>query len=128
MSNNEWIAKVSQSSDRVSIRCPYRELVVEGDSLNDAVGQALKLYCELGARGSINPEHPDRPGGNVIQHVMSVLSKAMESAIELRRGCGPVVDSDGNITNPHAAVFSQRNQEISGLATALAAVARVNVM
>lgn len=117
---------------------PFRDVVAEGSSEMEAVGALVLQYCDLARCGSINPSRPYMVGAPPLQHVLELLEEQLgfftllryddwrenvlsrenvdEAAAQDTTACG-VWRDDGR--------FKRRNEVIGGIATAIAAIARV---
>lgn len=110
---------------------PYRQVYYHGDTAEEAIGFMLRGMAELGRNGAIDPDEPERPGAPPVQHALTVLVRRLTWQLERRReklehaGATPGDDAAlMELVNKHAE-FTRDNEIIAGLATAVAALARV---
>lgn len=113
--------KLDKSRDIYIASCPYRHIECEGDTEKDAIGNLLEYYCQLSYEGALDPSDPEKMGCRPIQHVMSVLVDRMTDQLEKRQYT--IEKSDDDSVN-----VSYHNEVIAGLATAIAALARVKAL
>lgn len=128
---------------------PFRSIRGEGSSPDEAVATLFRTYCELSRTGAFTPHNPDAKGVPPVQHVLNVLSEMLQGEIHNRNSNREFTyendmraddeQSTANTRPGRAAggaptwgsayrdhhVFTRDNQVISGLATAIAALARV---
>lgn len=111
---------------------PYRQITWGGATEAEAVGAMLHGVAELARRGSIHADHPERPGVTPIQHAMTILSEHLDWHVERRREQIDHTNRKQNETPdshdvelPNNPRLNRLNEIISGLATAIAALARV---
>lgn len=103
---------------------PYRNCVWTGYSQEEAVGAMLKGVAEMARDGSINPARPADLGAPPIQHAIELLTERLMWQSDRRRekvvGGGPLSPVSDYIT-----AIARDNEILAGLATAIAALARV---
>jgi hypothetical protein len=129
-------------------RTPYRQVFYCGDTEHEAIGHMLRGVAQLAREGYLNPNDPESKGVPPLQHVLSLLTEFLvknvaqrQEIIETARWVTettprtteyveskgydpsiPVEDNRKNLTNPD---FLRLNEIISGISTAIAALARV---
>lgn len=118
---------------------PFREGVeFKGATRDEAIGNLIRGYAELAWEGFVNPYAPHRRGVPAIQHVLEILVTRLEFEAGLRRSdwqenvltVENVAAAQERQTTAGGAwldtpQFKRRNDVISGIATAIAALARV---
>lgn len=118
---------VTPSADGYEARTPYREVVFLGSTEREAVGAMLKGMAELAWKGSLDPEAPERKGSPPLQHTMSILSDHLRWHLERRRE--QIDDSPGIPAGQERLPdLTRTNDVISGLATSIAALARIKAL
>lgn len=132
-----WPIEVTEREGRFEARLPFRAVVADEATRDEAIGALVHCYAELAWKGSINPHYPYRVGSPPIQHVLEILQDALQFTVELRRdnweenvlaGENTAAAREQKTTAGGAWVdtqFNRRNEVISGLGTAIAALARV---
>ena len=112
------------------VRIPYRALVWIGDTPELAIGSMLRGVAKLARDGSMDPDYPSKPGEPAIQHAISVLTEELSRHVSSRRDM--IADEPFKLASQGASsdlaskpAFSRRNELVSGIATAIAALARV---
>lgn len=130
----------SEEGTRFEARTPYRQIIYEGKTEKEAIGWMLADMVRLGRDGSIHPDYPHRPGVPPIQHALSLLTEQLAFEIDTRRqGFSDAAATLGQTKNgglspsdmtyqqvaDASPMFQRRNEVIAGLATAIAALARV---
>lgn len=114
---------------------PYRQIVYHGQTPEEVIGAMLHDMAELAWRGHLNPGDPEQKGAPPLQHVMQILSYSLEWHIERRKEQIEVDNSrnpDGvpapdpnDMRLPTSPRLNRLNEIISGLGTAIAALARI---
>lgn len=143
---DKWVPKVVEAEhvkddspeEKYEATLPFRRLVCVGPTKEVALATLIRSYCELARDGSFNPHAPKDRGAPTIQHVMSLLLEELHKQVQFRYS-----DWEHMTTTEKAQVeaeklgttaggawtkdpaFARRNEVISGLSTALAALARV---
>jgi hypothetical protein len=139
-----WPVSINCASDddvaprNFSVVCAHRQVMFTGNTLEEAVGHALKGYAELGWNGSINPYNPSAVGSPIIQHVLEILQHALSDQVAQRyqdwaegapgREVVELAEQEGTTAGAvwsKSPTFTRRNEIVSGIATAIAALARV---
>lgn len=128
----DW-STTEQSDGTWTARTPYREVLWTGDTEKEAIGAMLRGVCELSRDGKLDPEAPSERGVPPIQHTLQVLGRALEWHTERRReqiahdNTKGTEQPDGHDVNELVLSprLSRLNEIISGLATSIAALARV---
>lgn len=107
---------------------PYRQCVWVGDTEREAIGYMLMGIAELAYNGSIDPDEPQAPGCAPLQHVMNVLSDQLVFQLARRqeRTQDALVNCPGQ--EPEVPDIGKLNDVISGLGTAIAALARIKTL
>lgn len=108
------------------------EACVNADSVG---GAAVVAFDLLSQEGGVAGVERMRKGGHqactedtrhIMQHVLEILTKRLETEARLRRGdCQLPASSEEDVPPEHILQFRRRNDFISGLATTIAALARV---
>jgi hypothetical protein len=132
----DWKLEATQlESGQWDARLPFRSLYAQGSSKDEAVGGLMREYCQLAREGAFNPHRPHHVGAPPIQHAMEILEEQLrfhtasryddwnELAGESIPADPPETTAGGMYTRDPR--FARRNEVISGLATAIAALARV---
>ena len=113
-------------------RTPYRQVVYLGETEREAIGAMLKGVAELAWRGHLHPEHPERQGSPPLQHAMQILADHLSLELERRRDriedCSAEPVDDSAAQTQCIADLGRRNEIISGLATSIAALARIKAL
>lgn len=120
---------------------PYRAVVYQGATPEEALAALLKGHCLLSREGAINPNSPYEPGSPPIQHAVHILTERLVSAVERRKdhllmsgyaenpahvGALTVNGiSDDELNEQLLRSVARDNEVVSSLATAIAALARV---
>lgn len=111
---------------------PYRQIVWAGETREEAIGMMLRGFAELARGGSLDPANPHRIGETDMQHAMACLTTALARHVERRREQIEFQNErQGKPDKPQAydqldpQSFNRLNEIISGLATSIAALARV---
>lgn len=114
------------------VTTPYRQIIWAGDTPEEAIGTAMRGLAELAREGKLDPECPARRGVPPIQHAMRILADQLAWHIDRRREQIEFVNEkaderpDSNdIEMPNSPRLNRLNEIISGLATSVAALARV---
>jgi hypothetical protein len=127
-----WLPKVEpMGTDKFYASLPFRQVFFEGATADDALACLVRGYCELSRNGSFNPGNPDARGVPMLQHVLEILQEELNSRLQLRRGCVlPERKEDDTPANEpvYDDTTSKRSDVIAGLATAIAALARVKAL
>lgn len=136
----ETIVERTEPSEpfRYEASLPFRQVICEGDTEASAVASLMRSYCEMARAGSFNPHSPFNRGAPTIQHVMSLLMEELGRQLQYRYSdwehmtqTEEVHDQAVELETPAGGAwtknpaFARRNEVISGLSTALAALARV---
>jgi hypothetical protein len=140
----EWMPDVRQvESGMWDAHLPFRRVYAQGSSKEEALAGLVRVYCQLARDGSFNPHFPQRVGAPPIQHAIEILNEILKFHVTSRyddwrdlasecdhpaddRGAakpGEETTAGGRYTRDPR--FNRRNEVISGLATAIAALARV---
>lgn len=64
---------------------PYRAIVYQGDTAEEALGNLLKGVCQLSREGAINPSNPFSAGSPPIQHAIHILTERLLLTVERRQ-------------------------------------------
>jgi hypothetical protein len=117
----KYNVQLDKSRDVYVATVPYRHIEWEGATETDAIGNLIKGVADLAYTGSLDPEDPERMGCRPLQHVMNVLTDRVTWQLEQRQYT--IETSDDDSVN-----ISYHNEVIAGLATAIAAIARVKAL
>jgi hypothetical protein len=126
-----WAITVEQEGDRFKASLPFRSLTSEAGSEEEARAGLLRLMCELSRNGSFDPHNPDARGVPPVQHALEVLYEELGNQLNLRRGAVlPFRDDNDEPENEvsYDADVGKRSDVLSGVATALASLARVKAL
>lgn len=133
----EFTIEKKTESGLFEAKTPYREVVWLGETEEEAIRSMLYGVAELARSGAMDPDRPHSKGVPPIQHALNILSRALAWEIDCRRQRAYDVatlreDADlGNEVAPEGtaarvdADLARRNEVIAGIATAVAALARV---
>jgi hypothetical protein len=117
---------VVQKGTSFEASIPYRQIVWLGNTEREAIGSMMRGIAQLARDGSLNPDCPSRTGSPPVQFALDVLTEELGRAVELRRE--DAVDASASLGQPALLAtpdFARRNEVVSGIATAIAALARV---
>lgn len=113
-------------------RTPYRQVVYWGETEKDAIGAMLKGVADLAWKGHLHPEQPERKGSPPLQHAMNILADHLSWHLERRReridDCSSEPVEDSVAESQCLTELTRRNEVISGLATSIAALARIKAL
>ena len=138
--NKEWRLETRElESGQWDANLPFRGVYAQGSSKDEAIGGLFRVYCQLARDGSFNPHFPQRVGAPPIQHAIEILEELLRFHTTCRFDdwrehageCDPPSKPEpGSETTAGGLYtrdprFNRRNEVISGLATAIAALARV---
>lgn len=128
---NTFEYEVKAAAVGFEARTPYRDIVYWGDTEKEAIGAMLKGVAELAWKGHLHPEQPERKGSPPLQHAMQILADHLSWQLERRRE--RIDDSHDVLEGSTAetqcvADLARRNELICGLATSIAALARIKAL
>lgn len=131
--------EVKPTESGFEARTPYREIVYLGSTEQEAIGAMLKGVAELAWRGSLDPAAPERKGSPPLQHTMDIICDHLRWHLNQRReriesshteispfGSGPSSDLPRELRC--LSELARTNEIISGLATSIAALARIKAL
>jgi hypothetical protein len=121
---------------------PFRQVFWMGNTPEEATSRMLRGIAKLARDGSLDPDDPERMGCPPIQHVLGLLTRSLVWQLDRRREkidfanrnsvplSTTIEDSKMSPTDIHQPPmldpqFHRDNEILSGLATAIAALARV---
>jgi len=135
----DWAPEFMQEGDAWSARLTFRQVWAQGKTKEEALAALTRIYCELSRDGSFNPKRPHHVGAPPIQHAIEILQEllafhtscryddwreqALQDEAAPRESGQDEATAGGNYTRDPR--FARRNEVISGLATSIAALARV---
>jgi hypothetical protein len=127
-----WVVTVDRmgSADKFYASLPFRQVRYEAATAEDARANLMRDYCLLSRRGSFDPNNPNAEGVPMLQHVLEVLQEELDERLKSRRECtrrDEATDTPGS-DPAYDDVASKRSEVIAGLATAIAALARVKAL
>jgi hypothetical protein len=119
--------EVKETATGFEASTPYRQVVYLGETEEEAIGAMLKGVAELAWYGSMDPADPDRKGCSPLQHTMSILCNHLRRHLERRR---ERIDAsyDQELEAQLGADLARTNEVIGGLATSIAALARIKAL
>lgn len=136
-----WTLEIKASAgahetQRFFASLPFRDVVGEGATVEEAAGDLLRAYARLAYYGSLDPEAPNDVGAPPLQHVMNILQRLLQKrllqrfedwrdrSIDAHAEAGfPEATAGSNWTKDP--IFARTNEVLSGIATAIAALARI---
>lgn len=134
INNKTWVFdySITQQDGQFTAMTPYRQIGYIGTSEKEAIGSMLRGVAELAWSGSLHPDDPYRKGAPPLQHVMQILNSSLEWHIARRREqiehenkAAPETPDSNDVQLPNSPRLNRLNEIISGLATSIAALARV---
>lgn len=119
--------EVTPTADGFEASTPYRKVVYLGSTEQEAMGAMLKGVAELAWRGSLDPEAPGRKGSPPLQHTMDILCDHLQWHLDRRR---ERIEDSQDLPGEQGILpdLARTNDVISGLATSIAALARIKAL
>lgn len=121
---------VTKTQGEFCVQTPYRHCLYVAPTEKEAVEYALYGLAELARKGVFNPNNPSAIGCTPVQHAIDVLLETIEWYRERRQEVTTKASQCLETTWPQGSDkdLLRYNEAISGLSTAVAALARVKAL